>query len=1283
MNVKAGDLDVNAVGNITLANAVKVDAGATTIRTTTGNVTQTGTAGLTFVGGDASITADAGSISITKATVGGTGKADSLTLTGKNNVSLANATVEKDLTAKSTDKDVALDTVTVKGNAVVDADDNVTLDGAIAVDGTADITAKTGSITQNAGSTLTVVGNADVTAAAGAVTLEQGVTVGKAGTASDLTVTGAGNVSVKDADVEGAVALKSTGGSASLAKNAVGNTIEKGLTVDAATTATVEDTVVADGGADIDAAGKATVANVTVTKGNLTVDSTGNNVELKEVTVTAGDMALAAAGDVTLTDNITVDAGDTTVAAGGKIEQKQTTPGTGTLDLDGDVAMTAASDVTVVKADVEGSTVVNAGGDIDMSNADLGTDGALTGDYDHDVVLNATGDLTLKNVAVKNGGDADIDAGKTVALETVTVTGDAAVDAVNSASATDAITFKGTVTVNGDTAMHATTGDIVQANDSATPTPNPGVLNLTGDAAFVADAGAVTLDHEVNVTTGSLTVDGDSGVTVADATVTVGDMSLNSLNGNVTLKVTDAAANTVGGNLLALATSLAAGKGNVSVSDTAVTGTATVGAGRSATMTGVTVDGNAIVGAFLSDATLDNVTVGTPTKTSNLVVGSDFGDVVLDNAVAVTGNAEMEADKGNITQKTTGTLTVGGDVTMIADTSDGSPAGTITLVGTGANDIDGKLTAEAGSTITITSNDGTTDSALQVSKIRSEDGNVTVQATAITMDPVTGSISTEDQSGTTASTINLTATGSNTGIDGDIALTKVVAGNDDGTVNLNAAKDVEMYADGRTINEVRADTLNITAGGDVGATSATTGDLLTHVNNESLNVTGNATADNDQALTFSAATTTAGNNYVGGNLTQAVDGNLNQTAAVTVDKTTTLDVEGNISLTTGANDFGADGAATSVVNVDGEGTMDLVDVNDIIFNNVEVAGDTTVKAGATISQTTVASYGTDGHMEMQGQTDLQAVNGITLDNTINDFVGDVSARNTTTGNITLRDANDINLGDTVNGNGGVISTAVGGDIVVTTEDGDVVINNIAGYSVDSANNVTFTAKNNPLTVGDNGNVVQLGQAIAVAPNGDAQTVANAGLDTTSTKATGTLTMTTDGSVGGVKGADYIVTEAGTYVVNAGGDVDLVGLNGMDVTGLTAGSTADLYTDGTISTKNNGGQITTGGDVTVTAADYDRTVDMTMNGSMLTVNNIEGQPAKNAPFDLHGGNDHPEVTASRNEVTVFADGRYVGGERKNFYKLWNIESFQMLTPSIEVNYTVDDEGTITETTEGEE
>ena len=1037
-----------------------------------------------------------------------------------------------------------------------------------------------------------------------------------------------------------------------------------------------------------------------------------DTVGVKNLEVTSGDVDVKAGGKITLTDKVKVDAGATTMRSTfGDIEQTETASGLGVLTLvGGDASFTADAgkvtldkqvnvgdathadslvasgngDVTVADAIVKGSvTLDSATGDIVFKTidgtADTTTHNKVGGDFKATTAATTGGKVEVENTDVS--GDATVDANTTAALDTVDVDGNLKVLAVAG------ITLDNAITVDG-------TADMKTTGAGADITQNAGsVLTVIGDTSLTADKGAVTIvKADVGATTPALvvsdfTVTAQNAVDVKDTTVT-GDATLKSTDSTVNFAATAAATpNTVGGKLTVEAKDTTAG--NATVSDTVVTGDAKVEAGIDATLTTVTVaTGDADVTAG-KDVTLDDVTVVKPTPTAatgNLTAKANNGSVTLKNTVKVGGNANLTAEEtapatvASINQAS-GKLEIDGNATLNA-------ADDISIGLTAGNYIDGQLDATAGNDVDID-----VIHTLKVDNITATAGSIDVDVTAVAGTPAdfimtrtTGKVEAK----TASQTIDITTT------EGDIVLTKVEANGTSGTVTLNAQTgttagngNIEMYADGRTINEVTANTLNLTASGDVGTSAPATltvpakGTILTHVNNESLNVTGNATVDNDQALTFSAATTTAGNNFVGGNLTQAVNGNLNQTAAVTVNKTTTLDVEGNIALTTAANDFGADGVATSVVNVDGEGTMDLVDANAIIFNSVEVAGDTTVKVGDTISQTTVASYGTDGHMEMQGQTDLQAVNGITLDNTVNDFVGDVSARNTTSGNITLRDANDIKLGDTVNGNGGVISTAVGGNIAVTTEDGDVVINNIAGYSVDSANDVTFTAKNNPLTVGDNGNVVQMGQAIAVSLNGDAQTVAAAGLDTTSTKAAGTLTMTTDGSVGGVKGADYIVTEAGTYVVNAGGDVDLVGLNGMDVTGLTAGGAADLYTDGTITTKNNGGNITTGGDVTVTAADYDRTVDMTMNGSMLTVNNIEGLPAKNAPFDLHGGNEHPEVTATRNEVTVFADGRYVGGERKNFNRLWTLEAFQMLMPSIDVNYTVDDEGTITETTEGEE
>ena len=1073
-----------------------------------------------------------------------------------------------------------------------------------------------------------------------------------------------------------------------------------------------------------------------------TLDVTaGNNASLTTVNVT-GNTGVNADNAVALNAVQVGVAASTTPAAPATVSDLNVVAGAGGVALNGNVTVTgkmaAQSNGAINQAagalDVGGAAELRStAGGITVIKADIGTDAAQTGEHVHDLIAEANGAVNLKDTAVQNGGDADVDAGGNIALD-------------------------GTITVTGKTDMDSAGGNIAQ---------NTGKLQLTGDATFNAKAAGktVVIDQEINVTAGNLAADGDAGVTVQDAAVS-GNVTLNSTNGSIDFSKNDATVNnSVGGDFTATAANTTLPDGVVNVADTDIVGNATVDAGTDATLTTVNVTGDADVEAgrdailntvVVGDAsvapvvestldvgagrdaqltgvtavgdadvvaganvTLDNVTVGdaTTTTVSDLGVIAQTGDVTLNNAVAVTGDADMEASLGNISQAAGAgnVLTVGGDATFTADTADGTPAGTITLLGAGVNDIDGKLVAEAGAGIAITSNDGAGDTALQVSKIRSEDGNVTVQATAITMDAVTGSITTEDQSGTTASMISLTATGTNPGIDGDIALTKVVAGNDDGTVNLVAAKDVEMYADGRTINEVRADTLNITAGGDVGTASATTAQLITHVNNESLDVGGNVTAENDKTLNFSASPTAAGGNNVvgsaptGGNLTQTVlGGNMTQSAGVSVEVNgvTTLAASddgtgtaGHIILEEGANDF------KQTVNLDTDDYVQIVDANNLKFDQVDVDGFLEAKSvAANIDQVPGTSK-----VEVNGTTHLEAETGITLDNAINDFVGAVSAENNASllggGNISLRDANDIQLGDAgytaTAREDGVVNN--GGDIVVATVDGDITLNNIGtatsgagiNYSVDGAN-VTLTANG---TAGK-GNIVQPNQTIDVDLDGVAQTPAEAGLNT-SVKASSDLVMLADGSVGN---GEYITVEAGTVAVDAGGDASVVGIGGMDVkktgaqtityadttpgmtsepydlVGISTGGNADLYTDGQISTKASGGKLDIGGNVTVAAVSYDRTIDMTMEGDTVTVNGIHGGGDANAPFDLQGGNTHPEVTASRNGINVFIDGRYVGGERENFQPLWSMESFQMLVPSILIDYVVDDEGTITEDNE---
>ena len=1316
VTVTAGNLEVTAKNDVTLNNNITVDAGNTTV-VAGGAVTQTGTGTLDF-DGNVEMTAKGGDITVVKADVEGatTLKATAGDISASNadfgtNAGLTGEHVH-DLIAEASGS-VALSSVNVlnNGDADIDAGTTATLN-TVLVHGDADVVAGGA-----ANLTTVYVGYVPPTLPA-TVPAKSGV--------SNLDVQGA-SVTATDVDVTGAATLKSTTAGVSLTKSAFANNeIDNGLKVDAKTTATVEDTVVAAGGAKVDA-------------GALVTDTVG----VKNLEVTSGDVDVKAGGKITLTDKVKVDAGATTMRSTfGDIEQTETASGLGVLTLvGGDASFTADAgkvtldkqvnvgdathadslvasgngDVTVADAIVKGSvTLDSATGDIVFKTidgtADTTTHNKVGGDFKATTAATTGGKVEVENTDVS--GDATVDANTTAALDTVDVDGNLKVLAVAG------ITLDNAITVDG-------TADMKTTGAGADITQNAGsVLTVIGDTSLTADKGAVTIvKADVGATTPALvvsdfTVTAQNAVDVKDTTVT-GDATLKSTDSTVNFAATAATTpNTVGGKLTVEAKNATAG--TATVSDTVVTGDAKVEAGVDATLTTVTVaTGDADVTAG-KDVTLDDVTVVKPTPTAatgNLTAKANNGSVTLKNTVKVGGNANLTAEETAPTtvasiNQASGKLEIDGNATLNA-------ADDISIGLTAGNYIDGQLDATAGNDVDID-----VIHTLKVDNITATAGSIDVDVTAVAGTPAdfimtrtTGKVEAK----TASQTIDITTT------EGDIVLTKVEANGTSGTVTLNAQTgtaagkgNIEMYADGRTVNQVTANTLNLTASGDVGTAAAGTalvpakGILLTHVNNESLNVTGNVTAENDKSLNFSASPTAAGGtDTVGGALTQTVTGgNITQSATVAVDVTgvTTLvatddgsGTAGHIILEEIGNDF------RSTVNLDTDDYVQIVDANNLKFDQVDVDGFMEAKSvSANIDQVAGTSV-----VDVNGRTHLEAATGITLDNAGNDFVGNVSANNTTTGNINLRDKNDINLGDnfytgSATREDGVVSA---GNVTVSTVDGDIRLNSLAattGPGIDpsvEAANVTLSANT---TTGTKGNVVQVDpttglqdQTIDIAPNGDAQTPVNAGLNT-SVKTTGDLVMLADGSIGN---GTYVTVDAGTIAADAGADASIVGIGGMDIkptgastityadptatpeaydtVGITTGGAADLYTDGTITTKNNGGNVTTGGDVTITAADYDRTVDMTMSGSKITVYNIENTPAKNAPFDLHGGNEHPEVTATRNEVTVFADGRYVGGERKNFNRLWTLEAFQMLMPSIDVNYTVDDEGTITETTEGEE
>ena len=1357
LTVTKGYLEANAGGDIALKDLVKVDDGATTIRTTGGDITQsetsTGSGKLTLSGGDASITADAGKVTIIKADVGTPAVTlpptpaieNSLKVTGDDKVEISNVTVTKDLTVESVQKDVVLDgTIKVDGNASFYATD--TTNGGIEQKATGDL---------QVGKLATMVSGGDVKVYNGKFD-------------DNLAISGK-NVYFGAA---GAPTTK----------------VNRDLDINATANATVVDVWVNGGTADIDAGNNATITSLQVTGGDADLDA-GTALTLKDIQVDAGGyLDATAGGKVELWDAITVASGDTTIVAGGAIEQKETTAGTsGNLSLGGDASLTAGQTVDIVKADVKEATVINAAGNIDIANTDLGTKTTATDEYNRDVqIVSAGGTVKLKDVKVQNGGDADISADKTIALERVTIAGDGKVTAANSAAATDAITLMGAVAVDGDTAMTAATGNIVQANDTAT-SPNAGKLTLKGDAAFTAVNGQVLLDHEINVGTAlvesDLTVSGKNGVLVQDAQVS-GDVTLASSNGAIEFSKNDATGNNQVGGVFTATTADTTGA-SVTVEDSDIVGNTIIDANTSVTINKVNVGKPAVpptTPAVVSDLQATGKTTVNVTNvkvTGDTTLTSTTGNVVLSaaapatpseiggsltvsapnttaNGQATVSNTKVEQD-ATITAADTAKLTsvtvTTGDATVTAGTSVDLDTVTVTVGDLAATANDGDLTLKntvkvgGDAQLTAANPTATTGNINQASGKLEVDGNVSLDAqdnislglnngnyidgnlTAVAGDNVDldvihtlkvdeitsigGSIDVDvsgagSQFAMSKATGVVRATAANQTIDisttgGNITLTKVTADATTGTVNLNAGGDIAMYNDSRSINEITANTLNLTATGKVGDTAGSTVGLRTHVNNESLDVAGNATAENDKSLNFSASptsTSATGNNVVGGDLTQTVlGGDLTQSVGVAVevtgvttlvatDNSATVAKEGNIILEETANDF------KNNVNLDTDGYVQIVDANNLKFDQVTVDGFLEAKSvGANIEQVAVT-----GVTEVQGRTHLEAATGVTLDNAGNDFVGNVSVDNAA-GNVSLRDKNDISLGDafyTGTKEDGVVS---GGNVTVATVDGDITLNNLAtattgpgvDYTVEAAN-VTLSANT---TTGTKGNIIQPNQTIGVSVAGYAETPDTAALNT-SVKTAGDLVMIADASIGD---GEYVTVDAGKISADAGTDASIVGIGGMDVKpvsgtityadastetystpGIKTGGDADIYTDGTLSTKTSGGLLDVGNNLTVTANAYDRTIDTKLEGSTITVWNIEGHGLDQAAFDLQGGNAHPEVTSTRNNMNVFIDGRYVGGERMNFNQLWNIEAFQMLTPSLDVTYTVDDEGTLTETEE---
>ncbi|MBF8272830.1 MAG: putative Filamentous hemagglutinin family N-terminal domain protein, partial [Magnetococcales bacterium] len=176
-------------------------------------------------------------------------------------------------------------------------------------------------------------------------------------------------------------------------------------------------------------------------------------------------------------------------------------------------------------------------------------------------------------------------------------------------------------------------------------------------------------------------------------------------------------------------------------------------------------------------------------------------------------------------------------------------------------------------------------------------------------------------------------------------------------------------------------------------------------------------------------------------------GSLTQTGALTVSGITTLAAgNGNtITLDNTSNNF------SGAVTVSNGGNITLTDANHIVLGSGSMTG--TLKVTAVDGSITQ-----NGALTVPGTTTLSASgtsNGITLDNTSNNFSGAVIIASA--GNVSLADANDIILGaGTLSGTLGV--TAVNGSI---TQSGALTVPGVATFSASgTSNGITLSNTSN-------------------------------------------------------------------------------------------------------------------------------------------------------------------------------------------------------------------------------
>lgn len=1231
-----GTLTLAGGGDIGQTGAIK--AQALDVTTANGSIALTNTknrfadADVT-ASGDASFY-DASTLTITGADVGGT-----LTLAGGGDIGQTGAITANALDVTAADGSI---TLTDTGNAFADAD----------------VTAS-GDASLYDASTLTIAG-ANI---GGTLALASGGNIGQTGAiaADALDVTAVdGKIKLTNAHNAFNSATLSSSGSASLYD-------ASDLSIAGAD---IGGTLTLAGGGDIVQTGAITAntLDVTTANGSITLANTNNSFadadvtasgsatlyDVSDLTITDADvggvLALTSGGNVSQTGAIAAGALDVTAISGNiTLTNTGNSFASATLDSSGDASLYDASDLTITGADVGGSLMLAGGGDIDQTGAIMAQTLDITA-ANGNVTLTSTGntfgeaELTVSgNASLSDASDLTIssaDVGGTLALTSggnIDQTGAIAAGALDATALAGKITLTdmGNTFADADVAASGN-ASLYDASDlTITGADVGGTLDLSG-GGNIGQSGAITA-HTLNVTAanGSIALT-DTANSVASASLTAsGDASLYDASD---LVITGADA---GGSLTL------AGGGNISQSGAITTGELNVTAdsgGITLTNTDNSFTGADIVASgnaslyLSSDLTMTGADVGgTLTLTS--------GGNVLQSGAITAGALDVTAESGSITLTNTGNsigaadLTTSGDASLY-DASDlvitgANVAGTLTLAGGGDIGQSGAITAD---TLDVTTTGGSIDlmntgNTVSSAELASSGDAALYIASGLT---ITGA----DVGGT----LTLASNG-DVGQTGAIVANGLVAMSSDGNVKLTntgntfsfagftASGNASLY-DASSVTITGGDvggTLTLTDHGDInesGALTAQTLDVTAKHGSIALTDTGNSfdsatlTSSGNAALyDASDLTVTAAN--IGGTLTLAGGGNIDQTGAITADGLNVETSSGNIVLTNTGNTF-----ANAYLSASGNAT--LYDASALNMTGGDVSGTLAITSGGNIGQTgaiaagvlnVTASNGTialtdagnaisNASLTSQGSATLYDSSSLTLAN--ENVGGDltllskgnltfVSSVQLTNGNVlaiagwdgTTTSASGLQNSGAYGNNGG--SIIIGG----TGASGGVAIGSVTGTTTLEGSSVSLEADNGYAQIGYNGagsaniNVLAT-QNVTLSGGmgaGDYAQIGNGGMGTSGNES-GNITVTAGGAVAlnGGSGQD-----AYAQIGHGGADADknsegYTNSGNITVNGLTVALSAGTGNEGYAQIGNGGfdlgdgltGQGVNSGNITVTA-----------------------------------------------------------------------------------------------------